>query len=105
MNVIGSVLENGKSQSEVTGLLLTHLTTRISVQVHLAFVAFALQVEEKRDQDQNRCPEDSMLSFARCRRLRRQEHVPKQRSRWHQNPARENNQRSKSRRRSLALAL
>src|SRR5688500_8077475 len=105
LNVIGLVLENVKSQSEVTGLLLRRLMTRISAQVHLAFEASALQVEGKPDQDQNRCPEDSMLSFAMCRRLRRQEHVPKQQSRWRQNPARENNQRSRSRRRSLALAL
>src|SRR5688572_5304488 len=105
MNVIGWARESVRSQLEVRGPMLKRLTTRRSVQVHLAFGVLALRVEGKRDQDQNRCPEDSMLSFARCRRLRRREHAPKQRSRWRQNPARENSRRSTSARRSLALSL
>src|ERR1041384_6046499 len=105
MNVIGLALENVRSRLEVTALLLRRPVTRRSVRVHHVFGVFALRVEAKRDQDQSRCPEDSILSFARWRRLRRPEHVPKQRSRWPQNPAPENSRRSKSARRSLRLLL
>src|SRR5690349_6802872 len=90
MNVIGLALENVRSQLEVTGLLLRQPVTRRSVQVHLVFGVLAPRVEGKRDQDQSRCPEDSILSFAGRRRLRRPKRAPKQRSRWRQNPAREN---------------
>src|SRR5688572_21655483 len=105
MNVIGPALESVPSQLKVTGLLLRRPVTRRSVQVHLVFGVLALQVEGWRDQDQSRCPGDSILSFAGSRRLRQPEHAPKQRSRWRQNPARENSQRSKSARTSLALSL
>src|SRR5215204_54835 len=105
MNVIGWQRESVRSQLEVTGPRLKHLTIRISIQVHLAFGALALRVEGKRDQDQNRYPEDSMLSFATCQRLRQRVHARKQRSHWRQNPARENSRRSKSTRRPLVLSL
>src|SRR6185295_5855655 len=105
MNVIEQALESVRSQLEVTGLLLRRPVTRRSVRVHLVFGVFALRVEGRRDQDQSRCPEDSILSFARRRQLQRPEHVPKQRSRWRQNPARENSRRSKSARRLLAPSL
>src|ERR1700752_1297295 len=105
MNVIGPALESARSQLEVTGLLLRRPVTRRSVRVHPVFGVFALRVEGKLDQDRSRCREDSILSFAGWRRLRRPEHAPKQRSRWRQNPAPENSRRSKSARRSLALSL
>src|SRR6185312_1661669 len=105
MNVIGPALETVRLQLEVTGLLLRHPVTRRSVRVHLVFGVLALRVEAKQGQDQSRRPEDSILSFASWRRLRRPEHAPKQRSRWRQNRARGNSRRSKSARRSLALSL
>src|SRR5215204_2663641 len=95
MNGIGSALETVKSQLEVTALLLRHPVTRRSVQLHLVFGVLALRVAGRRDQDQSRCPEDSKLSFAGWRRLRRPGHAQKQRLRWRQNPARENTRRSK----------
>src|SRR5690349_6211378 len=104
MNVIVLALESVRSQSAVTGLLLTQPVTRRSVRVHLVFGVPARRVEGRRDPDQSRCPEDSILSFASWRRLRRRGHVPKRRSRWRQNPARENSRRLKPARRPLALA-
>src|SRR5687767_8619734 len=105
MNVMESARESVRSQLEVTIQLLKHPTTRRSVQVRLVFGVPGPRAEGKRDRDQNRCPEDSRLNFARCRRLRRQEHARMQRSHWRQNPTRENSRRSKSARRSLALSL
>src|ERR1044072_51931 len=104
-NVIGLALESVRSRLEVTGRLLRQRVTRRSVQVHLVFGVPGLRVAGRRDPDQNRCPGDSILSFAMWLRLRGPEHAPKQRSRSRQNPTRENSRRSRSVRRLLALLL
>src|SRR5436190_14360573 len=105
MNVIGWAPESARSQLEGEGQPLEHPTTRRSVQVRLAFGVLALRVEGKRDQDQNRCPGDLVLSFARYRRPRRRAHAPTQRSHWPRNRVPVSSRRSKLVRMRLALSL